>query len=186
MQTRKSLHLVPGNIIDHASQLSPTVSITDKVIHVGSGASWEMLMTVPIGTVDPDSTITVTVGVDRSHFNTAGLDADPHFKVTDGTKFNEFSLVDINNYKHYAPCFPLNGGADNDLVSSGTKVPATFKFTFIPGQAFGYCETAQEGGYINTGKFNSNIDIGKPLSLQIQREHGSEQYYFHYILIEVF
>ena len=79
-----------------------------------------------------------------------------------------------------------NGAHDDTPVSIGTKVPATFKLTFTPFYKYGSCDTAEEGGYINTGRFNTQLDITKPLYLRVERNHAPEQYYFHYFLVEIY
>lgn len=73
-----------------------------------------------------------------------------------------------------------------------TRVPATepypgqFTFTFKPFFQYGSCSTAQNGGYINVGKFNAQIDTTKPLSLVVaQDDNGLNPYTFYYFLIEI-
>ena len=105
---------------------------------------------MPLGQIDPHATIVITVGLDNSHPNTR-TDSDPRIAISDGTNTNMVHIHDLGNYPGLAPCFLITGTHDNTLVSSGTKVPATFKLTFTPFYKYGSCETAQEGGYINTG-----------------------------------
>ena len=61
-------------------------------------------------------------------------------------------------------------------------VSSTFKLTFTLFNKFGFCESAQEGGYIT---FNAQIDIAKPLFLTVRRENANEQLYFHYFKVEL-
>ena len=186
LQTRKSLQLVPGNLKSHASFLSPRVKIMDEVILAGPATPSEKLIEVPIGTIDDTSTVVVTVGVDNAHFNKNGVDADPHIRISDGVTFYEVWIVDISNYHNHAPCY-LTKHNKRKTVPSGTKVPSTFKFTFHLSQQFGYCETAQVGGYINTFKSSKRLDLSKPLSLQIVADdEANEMYPFHYISVEIF
>ena len=141
---------------------------------------------MPIGHIDPHATIVITVGLDNSHPNTPATDTDPYIGISDGTNTNLIIMTDIGNYGIHPPCFLKDGTHDDTRVPSGTKVPATLKFTFTPFYKYGSCETAQEGGYINTGRFNTQLDITKPLYLHVQRKEGPEQYYFHYFLVEIY
>jgi len=45
---------------------------------------------------------------------------------------------------------------------------------------------AQEGGYINIGRFNTQLDITKPLYLRVERSDANEQVYYHYFLVEIY
>ena len=78
-------------------------------------------------------------------------------------------MFDAGNYGTLPPCRPANAEHDNTLVSPGTPVPATFKLILTPFYKYTACETAQEGGYINTGTFNDQIDTSKPLFLRAHR-----------------
>ena len=94
-------------------------------------------------------------------------------------------MWDVDNYPAYSPCEVWPGTHDSTQITAGTQVSSTFKLTFSPFDKFGFCETAQEGGYINTGTFNSQIDITKPLFLIVKRSGATEQYYFHYFMVEI-
>ena len=39
-------------------------------------------------------------------------------------------------------------------------------------------------GFTTDGRFNSQVDASKGLSLVVHRDGANEQYYFHYFLIE--
>ena len=178
--------LTPNNIAFYATFLRSDVVLQGRVIQFGSGVANEKLIVVPIGEVDPHATIVITVGLDNSHPNTAGVDSDPLVGISDGTNENLFAMVDMNNYASYSPCHPFPGNHDDTRVSSTTQAPSTLKLTFSPFNKFGFCETAQEGGYINTATFNSQIDITKPLFLTVKRDHATELYYFHYFKVEIY
>jgi len=150
LSTAQGLHLTPDNIEYWATFLHSSATVQDRVIHFGTGTTGEKLLEVPLGQIDPHATIVITVGLDNSHPNTP-TDTDPHVGISDGTNTNVWWITDLNNYPTYAPCLPSGGTHDDTRVSSGTKVPATFKLTFTPFHKYGSCETAQEGGYINTG-----------------------------------
>ena len=121
-----------------------------------------MLLEVPLGTVHPRSTIILTVGLNNSHPNTAGVDSDPKVGISDGSVDNLQEIVDVNNYDGYAPCFPIAATHDDHRIP-GAQVPSTFKFKFVPFSGYTACETAQVGGYLNTGRFNNRIDTSQPL-----------------------
>ena len=75
---------------------------------------------------------------------------------------------------------------DGTTVPAGTLAPATLKFTFTPYSKFAFCETAQAGGFLNTGIFDAQIDITKPLFLTATGNERDEDYYFHYFKVEIF
>ena len=179
----QGINLTPDNIRYFASYLHTSVDIQDRVIHVGPGTEQEKL---PLGEIDPRATIIITVGLDKSLPNTPGVDSDLRIGISDGTTDNVQFIVDVNNYVDNSPCRPLPGVHDNILVSSGTQGPATVKLIFTPFYKYGACETAQEGGYINTGTFDDQIDITKPLFLRWYRDHAGESYFLHYLRVEIF
>ena len=188
LSTIQGLHLTPDNIEYWATFLDSSATIQDRVIHFGSGSRNEKLLEVPLGQIDPHATIVITVGLDNSHPNTPATDTDPQIGISDGTITNNWWITDSANYATLAPCTISSGSGSHDdtCVSSGTKVPATFKLTFTPFYKYGSCETAQEGGYINTGRFNTQLDITKPLYFRVDRQDATEEYYFHYFLVEIY
>ena len=180
------LHLTPQNIEFYATFLHSSAHIHERVIYFGSGVADEKLLEVPLCKVDPHATIVITIGLDKSHPSGDKVDSDPKIGLSDGTTNNVFIMPDVHNYREYSPCYPISGSHDDTRVSSDTQVSATFKLTFVPFNQFGYCETAQDGGYINTGTFKSQIDITKPLFLTVRRSNEKEEYYFHYFKVEIF
>ena len=178
--------LTPKNIEFYATFLHSSVDIQERVIHFGSGVDGEVLMEVPIGVIDPHTTIVITLGLNKTHLNTASGDSDPIVGISDGINENLFIIRDAANYLAWSPCHPLPGTHDDNRVASTTPVSSTFKLTFTPFNKFGFCETAQEGGYINTGIFHSQIVITKPLFLTLKRENAAEEYNFHYFNVETY
>ena len=186
-QPFKGMLLTPKNVEYYATFIRSDVDIQERVIHFGTGVANEKLLEVPIGEIDPQAAIIVTVGLNRSHPNTAGVDSDPVVGISDGTNENLFLMWDVNSYPGYSPCETSGRPHDSTKITSGTQVPSMFKLTFIPFHKYGFCETAQNGGYINTGTFPSQIDITKPLFLIVKRSSGStEQYYYHYFMVEIY
>ena len=98
-----------------------------------------------------------------------------------------WTIVDKNNYLSSPPCVIWfgTGTQDNARVSSTTLVPTTTKLTFSPFYKYGSCETAQEGGYINTARFTSQLDITKSLFLQVVRHSRGERFSIFYFLVEI-
>ena len=109
-----------------------------------------------------------------------------HYNCTIGSfLLHSFLLI----YHHYPPSF--HDALPPCLCTwsrecSDTPVLATFKLIFTPFYKYGACETAQEGGYINTGTFNDQIDTSKPLFLCAHRGENREQFFIHYLGIELF
>lgn len=135
----------------------------------------------------PGDIIAVTVGLHKGWYNQVGKDIDPRVGIADASgTYNVFKIHDVNDYSKWTPCKVIDGEDDNDLVSSGTPVPATFRLTFTLRKGYGVCETTQDNGYMNTAWFHSVIDVNKPLFLRLNRDDTHEEYYFYYFLVEVY
>ena len=107
------------------------------------------------------------------------------FTLHDSNSFIHFEILPQFSYNWLPPCYFYEVESEHDtLVSEGTKVPSTFKFTLLPWQRLGYCETAQEGGYVNVGKFRDQLDPLKPLYLELNSQREVEKYSIYYISIE--
>ena len=156
-------------------------------MHFGSGAANDLLIEVPLGEIDPRATIVVTVGLNESRMNGAAADSDIRIGLWDGTNNNAQGIHDVNNYGNVSPCRVLNfTSRDGKLVPADTPFPSVVKLTFIPFYRYAACETAQQGGYINTGTFSFQLDITKPLFLRVHREQPHEEMFFHYFRVEIF
>ena len=178
--------MTADNIQYHATFIDSDVSIQNQAITVGAGSSAaEKLLEVPIGQINPHASIIITVGLDNTRSNTAQVDSDLVVGISDGISTNKWVILDINNYPNSPPCVVSAGTNHNRRVSSTTSVPATFKLSFTPFYKYGSCETAQGGGYINTGRFNAQLDVTKPLFLQLFSDDAGEQYSLFYILVEI-
>ena len=79
----EAINITPDNIRYLASFLDSSVDIQDRVIHFGPGTASEMLLEVPLGEINPRSTDIITVGLDKSHPNTAGTDSDIVVGISD-------------------------------------------------------------------------------------------------------
>ena len=51
-----------------------------------------------------------------------------------------------------------------------------------PAHQFGSCMT--NNGFATNGRFNSQVDASKGLSLVVHRDDATEKYIFHYFLVE--
>ena len=108
-QPLRRMRLTPDNIRYFASYLHSSVDIQDRVIHIGPGTAVnENFLEVCLGEIDPQATIIVTVGLDKSHPNTPGTDTDLHVGISDGTIDNIQLIVDAGNYGNVPPCRPLS------------------------------------------------------------------------------
>ena len=173
--------MVPGNVDSLATYISPTATIDDTTIHFRPGRDNEQLLSIPFET--PESAIVITLGINSTFPNKHS--SNPLIVVSDGYNSNSFYIVDVHHYDTTPPCYPLGYKMDETRVSAGTKVPPIFKFTMIPSEHFGYCETAQDGGYINVGEFFQQLDLTKKkYYFEIHRSGWGEQYFIHYISIE--
>ena len=140
---------------------------------------------MPIGQIDPHASVIITVGLNTTEPNSR--DSDLNVGVSDGTNSNVWTIIDRNNYPSNPPCAIWFGTGlhDDARVSSTTLTPTTTKLTFTPFYKYGSCETAQEGGYINTARFTTQLDVTKPLFLQVRRNHRGERYSIFYFLVEI-
>ena len=156
--------MTADNIQYHATFIHSSVYIQDREINVGPGSSFnEKLLEVPIGCccIGTHASIIITVGLNTTFPNT--IDSDLHVGVSDGTNSNLWTIVDRNNYRLHPPCAIWFGSGSRDddtrvLDPSTTLVPVTTKLTFTPFYKYGSCETAQEGGSINTARFDAQLD----------------------------
>ena len=185
MESSKHLLLTPQNIEYYATFLHPGVNIQERVIQFGPRSDNEPLLVVPIGQIDQHATVVLTLGQDKAHVNAPGVDSDYRFGISDGTTDNLFEVPDRHNYPTFGPCYPISGTQDGATVPAGTLASATLKFTFAPYSKFAFCETAQEGGFLNTGTFDLQIDITKTLFLTTTGNEQDETYNFHYFRVEI-
>ena len=184
----KTIYVNPDNVEDLASFLHQSASIDkgNRLIYFGSGKDGDKLLEIPIGRICEENVVAITVGLVSEYWNT-DEDRDPRIGIADESgRYNLVKIYDVNNYVTAPPCHMSTGKDDNIRVSEGTPVPAIFKFILNPAHRYGSCETGQEGGYLNTGRFNVQTDITTPLRFHIKRHGGHEDYYFRYFLIEVY
>ena len=173
--------MLPNNVESLADHISPTADIQSTVIHFKPGSAGELLLSVPMfWGFFYDSTIVIKLGIDNEYPNK--YDHDLRVGVSDGTTSNLFYIVDVHNYNSYPPCYPIVPNVGQRRV--GGKVPYTFQMTIIPSERYGYCETAQEGGYSNVGVFADKLDPSQTLYVQLIRHDAEENYYINYISIE--
>ena len=170
--------MVPNNVRKWADHLSDTVDIRDHVIYFGPGTSDELLMRIPLSwKIGPRSTIVITLGIDNEYSN-------PMLRVgvTDNIASNYFYITDKNDYHTWPPCFPEAGNRE-DRVLPCAEIPSIFKFTLLLEDKYGYCETAQNGGYFNGAEYSKHLDANRDLFLQLLRLNYDYTYYIRYITI---
>ena len=56
---------------------------------------------------------------------------------------------------------------------------------FQPFHKYGACYTAQDGGYVNVGRFDEQLDTSKGVSLLVERDNAAETYRYYYFLAEI-
>ena len=175
--------MTPNNLRFYASMMGPTVSINSRVIHVGAGTANARFLTVPLtgsSELTMDSVIRVTVGLKPKR-----VDSDPLIGLSDGTTVNEFIIHDATNYASLSPCYIVNGVQEDVRIPRSTPPYSEVTLTFQPYRRYGTCRTAQNGGYVNAGTFNAQLDITKGLSLVIRRNNAAEVYDFYYFQVEI-
>ena len=78
----------------------------------------------------------------------------------------------------------LDGSHENNHVST-RRVSPQFTFLFSPFYKYGACSSAQDGGYLDVGTFNKQVDPTNGLNLVVYRQHAHENYQFRFFLIEI-
>ena len=179
------LVITPNNLRHYASFIHPSVSIRDRLIHVGKNNPEAVVIKIPLGKIQPGahSAIKVTVGLKPGP---ATVDSDPNIGISDGTKYNRFFLVDPTNFHVHTPCSASRASQDNILVPTNTKQGSVYQMIFEPAQSYGACTTGYENGLINTAQFNDRLDLSKDLSIVVRKDDESpEEYDFYYFIIEL-
>ena len=112
-------------------------------------------------------------------------DSDPGIGISDGVNVNKFHILDTNNYNDLTPCyiFPAEGSSEINRVTT-RRVSPQFTLLFSPFYKYGACSSAQDGGYLNVGTFNKQVDPANGLSFVVYRHGAHEQYKFSYFLVE--
>ena len=177
----QSILITPGNVRYLADFIASSATIDSRSIRFSSGTANEKLLQVPIvaaGELDAHTSIRVTVGL-----TLVSSDSDPYIGISDGVNVNKFIIRDTNNYVNYPPCHALDSYENNRVTTR--RVSPQFTFLFSPFYKYGACSSAQDGGYLNVGTFNKQVDPTNGLSLVVYREHAPEQYQFKYFLIEL-
>ena len=172
----------PGNVRYLANFIDSSATIDSRSIRFHNGTTREKLLRVPIATageLDAHASIRVTVGLQP-----VSGDSDPGIGISDGVNANKFTIWDKGNYNIYPPCSILDGSHEDNRVTTRTA-SSQFTLFFSPLYKYGACSSAQDGGYLNVGTFNNQVDPTNGLSLEVYRQHAPEQYKFSYFLIEI-
>ena len=173
--------MVPSNVECLADYIHPKAEIQERAIYFKSTKHSELFLRVPIES--PDSAIVVTLGFDNSYLNKHDSRLTVHIHDYN-IRSIYFHIENAGVYHTYPPCYPDVPNRDNTLVSEGTKAPSIVKLTFLPLKGFGYCETAQEGGYTNAGKFSEHMTGLYPLYLELYSWQEEEEHSIYHISIE--
>ena len=72
-----------------------------------------------------------------------------------------------------------------DIRHSLETVPDQFTFLFKPAERFGACFTAQNGGFVNVGTFNNQLDLSLGVSLRLRMNEANEDIRYYYFLVEI-
>ena len=185
----KRIFIIPGNVQSLASVIHPRTTIEERAIYFGAetAGAFEVLLEVPLasaGELDPHTSIQITVAFDAEAPNIP-VDNDPLIGIADGVNRYLFFVADLTNYPSSPPCTPYKATHDDNRVSGG-PVPSQVTFLFEPFHKYGACYTAQDGGFVNTGTFNDQLDLSHGISLIVQRHNdGAETYRFYYFLVEI-
>ena len=189
LETVKAVHAVATTMELIASYVNPKAYIfhVDQWIRFDApGPAGEKLLEIPIGQVGPEDAIVITVGIHVQFYNTPESDINPRIGISDSKDYNLITIHNVNDYKTRPPCMLFDAiTQENNLVSEGTQVSATYTLTFFPEHQYGACTSAQNDGYMNTGTFEHSLDLTQPLSVVVHGGKENEVSYFRYIQIEV-
>ncbi len=155
---------------------SMTITGTNTIMHFPiGGTTYEELIRVPLGKLDPHVVIRITVAM-KPHDQ--GVQSDPHIGLTDNVAENRFRISDGNGRCH------IRDGSDNGaILPSESEQHYEYILIFEPFQNYGACSYL--GGHVTPGYFNTRIDASKGLDFIVKREQTNEQYNFYYFLIEI-
>ena len=175
--------ITPDNVRHYASFIHSSVRVFDRRIHVGSGFPEVEVLKIPLGRVQPLSTVKITVGLKP---RPANVDSDPRIELNDGTKYNRFIIVDPANFPVHSPCTADRASQDNTLVPVNSKQASVYQLVFEPFHRYGACTAGYNNGYINTARFTDRLDLSKEVSLVVRKDNYSpEEYDFYYFMIEI-
>ena len=182
VSSSKTILLSPYTIKYYASFIHSTATINDLTIQFSSGNQFEELLRVPIaapGELPPTSLICITVGT-----NPPAADNDPTVGITDSANSNQFYLIEDGRSLsgNHNPCQIKNGSLNGKTGPLGNPAAGGYTLLFDPAHQYGSCTT--NNGFAANGKFNSQVDASKGLSLVVHRNDAGEQYVFYYFLIE--
>lgn len=179
----KTILITPDTLKNYASYVHSSAVINDLTIQFNAGSHREELLRVPItapGELNPQALIRITVGM-----NPPATDNDPTVGITDGTNRNQFQLIEDarpSTTNHHNPCEIFNGSHNGRRAPVGNPVAGGYTLLFDPLRRFGSCTA--NNGFTTDGRFNSQVDASKGLSLVVHRDSPNERYFFHYFLIE--
>ena len=178
----KTILISPDTIKYYASFIHSSANITDHSIEFrGTGKEYEpqMLLRVPItAPLEPlpsQSLIRITVSLDPSDVG----DNDPTIGITDGSKRNEFYL--IFSIVGLELCTLIDGTREENRNTNVT-IPGGYTLLFDLTHQFGSCMT--NNGIATSGRFNTQINTSKRLSLVVSRIASDQDLIFNYFLIE--
>ena len=131
------------------------------------------------GALDKHTLIRITISI-----NPPAGDNDPVVGITDGTNRNQFYLIEHGSTgtRNVNPCEVHNGQHNGRTGPVGDTVAGEYTLLFDPSRQFGSCAT--NNGFSTDARFNKKIDLRKRLSLVVHRDQNSEEYFFHYFLVE--
>ena len=188
MQLEK-IFITPRYAQNHATFISTVASFNDTSMYFGPRSIGTKFLEVPLiaaGRFARDEPIAIQITVSMNGGMLNERDRDPILGLTDGNTTNLFVINDIHNYPTQ-PCWPAStSGTVGKYLTTG-PVPDQFSFLFKPAERFGACSSAQQGGYVNVGIFNNQLDLSRGINFQINRDNEiHEDFLFYYFLVEIF
>ena len=182
------MFITPRYAQTHATFISTVTSFNDTGIYFGPGRGGQRLLEVPLilaGRFARNDSIAIQITAVLNGGWLNERDRDPILGITDGSRINVFRIFDINNYPA-RPCIPLSASGTLQKTFSTGPVPDQWVFLLKPAERFGTCSSTQQGGYVNVGIFNNQLDLSRGINFQIRKEDAPEDYLFYYFLVGIF
>jgi len=173
-------------------------SLTSTALTINGGSkSYGRLFKLPLIEKDvfqsntADITVKVTVGLDSSVRDKG--DSDPKFMLSDGR--DGYYGIGFEMRDDSVRCRGVQGVMGSTLNSKTTysgashisnQLPEQFTMIFNPSERWGSCYHSVDSGVISPVYYSRYPYLTEGLYLEVYREDISEQYSFHYIIVEIY
>ena len=150
---------------------------------------------IPPGVIDTNAKLVVKMAV-ALETTFGGADSDPSFGVSDGHRFIGVLTTDKANYNDHAPCFGYEGASGTTLTntfrdptlpkpSESQYYPGRFKIQLSLSDRWGTCFVPLDGGFSREMVYQSKLNPGNGLFLEVYGNHAKEKEGIKYIELSI-